>query len=247
MSSPRSLKFRFDWRATALVLLFLPIVISLGFWQLDRAEQKRQLQALFDQRQINGAVDILLLDQDADLRYQPVRLLGQFRNQKTLYLDNRIYQGRFGYEIITPFELADNRLVLVNRGWLAGDPGRRSLPEVEAIAGRHELLAEVYVPHKAGFNYQQSVSAGWPKVMQSVNPAALAEELGVVFPYTVRLSGGSAGSYQANWPIVNIQPGKHTGYAFQWFSMAVALLVIALLSNTNLWQCLKARRTQAEN
>ena len=247
MSLSTELKFHFDWRATALVLLFLPIVISLGFWQLDRADQKRQLQQLFDQRQMDGAVDILLLNTTSDLRYQPVSLTGEFRNEKTLYLDNRIYQGRFGYEIITPFELADKRLVLVNRGWLAGDPGRRSLPEVEAIAGRHRLIAEVYVPHKAGFTYQQRAAEGWPRVMQTVDPAALGDELGEVFPYTVRLAGGSVGSYQPNWPIVNIQPGKHTGYAFQWFSMAVALLLIALLSNTNLWQCLKARRSQTEN
>ncbi|MFT5069358.1 MAG: surfeit locus 1 family protein, partial [Candidatus Paceibacteria bacterium] len=32
------------WAITIFTVFFLPLTVSLGFWQLDRADQKRQLQ-----------------------------------------------------------------------------------------------------------------------------------------------------------------------------------------------------------
>ena len=33
--------FRFDWKLTLLTTLLLPLLLSLGFWQLDRLDQRR--------------------------------------------------------------------------------------------------------------------------------------------------------------------------------------------------------------
>ncbi len=243
MPEVKRLKFTPNLRASALALLLLPGLMSLGFWQLDRAEEKRQLQQLFEQRQSAGSVPITELQPQRDLRYQPVTLRGQFVNDKALLLDNRIYQQRFGYEIITPFKLADmNLLVLVNRGWLPGDPSRRTLPEIAAVTGTIELSAEVYVPQGEMFQLGTSENSKWPRVVQSVKVDELHKEFSTpLFPYTVRLSAGEPGSYQANWVVVNLQPEKHTGYAVQWFAMSATLLLIGFLANTNCWSLLTKR------
>ena len=240
-SSSKRLQFTFDWRASLLVLLLLPVVTSLGFWQLSRAEEKRQMLALFEDRQARGPVAIEQSDADADLRYQPVALRGRFLNDQNLLLDNRIYQRRFGYEIITPFLLADSQqLVLVNRGWLQGDVARRALPEVAAVTGTVELGGEIYVPQGEVMLLAEDRSSGWPRVVQAVNIEQLQKEFKQpLFPYTVRLQAASPGALQPNWLVVNLQPEKHTGYAVQWFSMGIALLIIALLANTNIWRLLK--------
>ncbi len=244
MSEQRiQLQFTPDWRVTLLALLFLPLVISLGFWQLGRAEEKKQLLVAFEQKQAIGHLPIIDLDHKTDLSYQPVSLSGRYINDKSLLLDNRIYQGRVGYEIITPLELsANDQWVLVNRGWVAGSVDRRRLPTVNAVLGEVKLMAEVYVPLGEMMQLAEDSPTGWPRVVQTIDIESLAEEFGQpVFPYTVRLDVNSPGALQPNWLVVNIQPEKHTGYAVQWFGMGVALLVILLLANTNLWQLIRGR------
>lgn len=242
----KRLQFTPNWRASLLAVLLLPVVISLGFWQLDRAEEKRQLQDLFEHRQLAGPVALEALNTQADLRYQSVTLRGEFVNEKAVLLDNRIYQGRFGYEIITPFRLVDSKtMVLVNRGWLEGDISRRSLPAIKAIAGEIALIGEVYVPQGDVMLLADESASGWPRVMQSLNIEALQKEFEqTLFPYSVRIKQISAASYTPNWVVVNLQPEKHTGYAVQWFAMAVALLVIGLLANTNLWSLIKRNKVE---
>jgi cytochrome oxidase assembly protein ShyY1 len=222
--------------------MLMPVLLTLGFWQLDRAEEKRQLQALFEQRVAAGPVLMSQLEQLPDLHYQAVRLRGEYINEIALLLDNRIYQGRFGYEIITPFQLADSdQIVLINRGWIAGDRSRRTLPEIPAVAGELELLGQIYIPRRELMQLADHPQQGWPRVVQKLDVAALANELQqTLFPYSVRLSAGSAGLLQANWMVVNQQPEKHVGYAVQWFAMAFTLVIIAFLSNTNFWAWLKS-------
>lgn len=239
----RQLQLLPDWRATVLALLLMPLLLSLGFWQLERAEEKRQFQLLFQQRQASGPVLIEKLDPDSDIRYQPVSLRGEFINDKALLLDNKIYKGRFGYEIIMPFRLASSaQLVLINRGWLAADISRRQLPDIPVIHGMVDLVGEVYVPQGKMLELAKDMAEGWPRVVQSINIDELGKQFDMpVFPYTVRLQQQSTASFINNWLVVNIQPEKHTGYAVQWFSMCVVLLVILFLANTNFWILIKAR------
>ncbi len=240
----QSLQFTLDWRASLLVLMLLPLLLSLGFWQLDRADEKRALQELFQQRQIAGPIDIEALSEHQDLRYQPVRLRGTYINEKSLFLDNRIYQGRFGYEIITPFQpTGSDDLVFINRGWVKGDVSRRSLPAIDVVTAEVELLGEVYVPLGNVLMLAEETSIGWMSAVQAVDLESLSEKFDQrLFPHVVRLSMESAGSYQPNWVVVNLQPEKHVGYAVQWFAMSVTLLIIAFLANTNCWVLLKGRK-----
>lgn len=240
------LQFSPDWRVTVLVLLFLPLLLSLGMWQLDRADEKRQLQTLFAQRQANGPIAIEQLAGSQDLQFQPVLLTGEFINDKTLLLDNRIHHRRFGYEIISPFKLSQsNEIVLVNRGWLAGDISRRSLPVIEPINGEIQLVGEIYVPHSDMLMLAEDESKGWPRVLQSLDIEALQAEFKLpLFRYSVRLTQPSVASLQPNWMVVNLQPEKHTGYAVQWFSMSATLMIITFLANTNCWALIKRRKSR---
>ena len=244
----RGLRITPDWRVSLLALLILPVLMSLGFWQLDRADEKRQLQNLYEQRQLAGFVSLEDLLEKEDLQYQPVTFSGEYINGKAILLDNRIYRGRFGYEIITPFKLKDSDLIiLVNRGWLEGDSSRRTLPAIKVISGSVELTGEIYVPQGEGFVLSDKTEAGnsWPRVVQTLDVNKLLTEFELpVFNYTVRLSNDSPGSFQPNWVVVNLQPAKHTGYAVQWFAMSFTLLVIAIMANTNCWLWIKTRKNR---
>ncbi len=284
------LQFHFDWRASVLVALLLPLLLGLGFWQLDRAEEKRQLQQEFIERQAQAPINITQLlagplspqaignrDEQA-LHHLPVILQGKWLNDHNILLDNRIYQGRFGYEIITPLLIRLNPVagagsdknggsgesseqsetapldrddkksaawvVLVNRGWQAGDSGRRELPTIAPINSRQAVIGDIYIAAGKGLRLAETPQQTWPKIMQNLDVRMLAKDFEeTLWPYEVRLADGQPGVLQRNWVVINISPEKHTAYAVQWFAMALVLLPLFLHLNSNFF----SRLTKATN
>lgn len=228
-------RYQFDWKLTLLVLLLLPVLLRLGFWQLSREAEKRELQALYEQRLGSVPVSIENLNPQADLQYQPVLLQGSFDNERYFLLDNRIHRGRVGFEAIVPFVTRQGLLVFVNRGWLPSTGDRTRLPVVDPAPGELRLEGNVYVPLGEALVLGESrPGTTWPKLIQEADSAAaLAAQwdasTGVaVFPWTVRLAEGSPAVLERNWTVVNTGPEKHRGYAVQWFAMALALVLLYL-------------------
>lgn len=237
-----ALIWKIHWPTTLFAAVFLPILISLGFWQLHRAEEKQSLQAQFDRRRDAAPVELGSTSTPED--YTPVRLLGRFDNEHIFLLDNRIHEGRFGYEVLTPFLLAETgRAVLVNRGWVMADPGRRQRPVIDAVAGDVEITGYV---HRESHGYRLGggqIEPGWPKLLQYLDIEEMQRQLGIALaPFVVRIDPGLPGAYRADWPIVNMRPETHIGYAVQWFALAVALSLAWLFASSNLWQILRRQR-----
>jgi surfeit locus 1 family protein len=240
-----ALKFDLEWRITLVTLVMVPLMVSLGFWQLQRAEEKAHLAAAFEERQQQTpALLSTLWDTKADsLAYMPVRMIGSFLPDKYFLLDNQVRHGQIGYEVLGILQVADGGgSVLVNRGWIAGDAARRALPAVPIVAGTVEITGHVYVAPGAPFLLaDQPLEAAWPKRIQAVEmnklgPVVTALLGGKVFPFPVRIDAGEPGALQVDWQVVNMSPQMHQGYAVQWFAMAAALFVFYLLRSSNLWQ-----------
>ncbi len=213
---------------------------------MQRAEGKKQLLDHFEKTRSEVAVDLALLIEKGqkDWAYKQVLLKGRFVNDRHFLLDNQIFQGRFGYEIITPFHLSEsNKWVLLSRGWVPGDLDRGNLPVIKPLTGELELLGEIYMPAGKAFTLaDMTLEDQWPQVIQTIDVPAMAKLLDAdLFPYQIRLKPKSAGAFQANWMVVNILPEKHTAYAVQWFSMAAALCIAYLLASSNLLIMLKNR------
>jgi len=119
--------------------LFLSICFaSLGFWQLDRADEKAIIQADIEQSIAAAAIKLSspIGEHWKDFQYRKIEARGHFGSDFLIYLDNRVYQGKAGYHIISPFyvddEQTDNKqssaVVLVNRGWIEVGIDRSILP-----------------------------------------------------------------------------------------------------------------------
>ncbi|MEM1112895.1 MAG: SURF1 family protein [Pseudomonadota bacterium] len=241
-----SLQFDFEWRITLFTLLLLPALVSLGFWQLQRADEKTAIAAAFEERSRRAPVDVAAMTpEQAALPYLPVQVRGRVDNERSFLLDNKLRAGRFGYEVLSPVQLeGSGGWVIVNRGWLAGDPARLSLPEIPSLTGVVNLSGQLYIaPGEAYLLAEQALEPGWPKRLQAMDAALIGEALGtsLALPHPVRIDAGQTGALAADWQIINVSPEKHTGYAVQWFSMAAALAVAYLLRSTNLWQLLRGR------
>jgi|TARA_B110000902_G_scaffold267302_1_gene360112 cytochrome oxidase assembly protein ShyY1 len=225
--SQTTTKWNPGWKLTAFVLFFLPILVTLAFWQLDRAEEKRQIIANEQYRRAQLPVALGQLDVTAAASYISVLLTGKFDNEKPFLLDNQQYRSRFGYEIISPFfDLNSNQTVLISRGWVQGSLDRSELPALAKVTGLQSLEVEIYVPLGKPFLLaEQTMGAAWPKVIQAVEVDKMAASLGSdVFPYVLRLKEANPGVYERHWQVVNVPVHKHTGYAVQWFVMAIVLV-----------------------
>ena len=233
-------QFRFHWRPNwkilVFALLFLPLTLRLGFWQLQRADEKAAMLSMYNARQQAQPQPFDTIDHASDRQYLPVNLNFTRTNFPLLLLDNRVRMGKPGYEVLELVKSAQG-LILVNRGWLATGLDRQQLPEVAALEERQ----------LSGYLYQspgKQIMLGpdnWPTdkpvaVIQNGSPSAVANRLGIeIYPYQLRLNESKQG-LQAEWPVVNLRPAKHTGYAVQWFAMAFLLLVLTVFANSNLAQ-----------
>ncbi len=234
----KKLIFHFNWKLTLSVVILFPTLIVLGFWQLERAKEKEQLLETHEIRlkQNPATIDELnWLDADS-LRYRQVKITGKFLPDKQILIDNQIYQGRFGYEVITPLKLATNMIVLVSRGWVSGDLDRTKLPDIETPVGSFELNGEIYIaPGKPLLLGEYLSQQNWPLRVPYVDVEKL-KHLFVepLFPFLVRLNQGQPSFFAKHWIVVNIQPEKHIGYAVQWFVMSATLIFLYILASTNI-------------
>ncbi len=248
-----TLVFKPDWKSSVLVLLLLPLLLWLGFWQLEREQEKLQILADFQARLTAAPVAIERLATLNDLAWRRVKLQGEFDAERIYLLDNQIRAGRVGFDVLQLFMVSSEQMsVWVNRGWVAGERLRTELPAVTTPAGEMEVTGYVYVPTGKAFSLADDKPANdrnsaanqrWPRITQTVTVAALVAGVDArqVFAHVVRLKESSPAALQADWPTISMQPAKHRGYAVQWFSMALALLLIYIWHSSNLNQILRDR------
>ncbi len=251
-----SLSFSLNHRVTLLSVVMLPILLALGNWQLNRAEEKRTIKKNLALRTQQAPSTIERLDLDSDLAFTPVILTGTFDNQHNYLLDNRISSGKVGYDVLSPFRTTEGTWVIVNRGWIEAPALRSVKPKIPAaenfsrfgefedtstIENRETIsvLASVYVMPGKPFQLEEQdfQNIEWPLVIQVVDPLKLGALLDRdFFKYELRLNAGEIGALKAEWQAINVQPEKHTAYAVQWFAMAAALIIWFIFANTNIKQ-----------
>ncbi|MBD2857560.1 SURF1 family protein [Spongiibacter sp. KMU-158] len=238
--SENRLQWQLDWKSALAILLILPVLLSLGSWQLRRADEKALILAQAESLQQQPPVAIGKLEKFEN--YRPVTATGVFDSQRYWLMDNRIFQGRFGYEIIALLKLADGRELLVDRGWVAGSQDRNILPEVGFPEGEVTLRGELY--KGLGKNYSTGFEAEkkWPRRQQWLEIETLQQEFPTLLPTMLRLDAADANAFAVQRLVVNVSPQKHTGYAVQWFAMAFVLSVIFILRNTNVLQVWRSRK-----
>ena len=246
--SPR----RAPWIALLATLIAAGICLRLAFWQLERAEEKRQWLTEQSERATLPPADLPSLQAADDPMHRRASLSGQFDNAHNLLLDNRTLNGVAGYHLLTPFETRKGRWVLVNRGWLPRGNDRSRLPEIAPITGNQTVTGTVYRPSRDAFVLKDMPLPDnqWPLRVQKVDFDAIGEQLGVeLAPFEIRvtpeLALGSNTPLPRHWQDVTVMgPERHKAYALQWFALALAALLIYVAAALRNWR--KARKTREE-
>lgn len=226
--------WQLHWPITLFVFVVLPCLLGLGFWQLHRADEKRELQRQFDALRAAAPVDATQLSDNA-APYTRVQFAGRFDDAHSFLLDNRVSRGRVGFEVLTPFvPIGQTRVLFVNRGWIAGDPARQTLPSIPPLPAAMTVHGYVYRDSENRLVGAENQTQSWPRVIEQIDVGAMQAQFGgTAYPYTLRLDADSPAALVAEWPVVTSSPERHTGYAVQWFSMAAALLLLWFWRSTN--------------
>lgn len=235
-----SFSIKVNWKIGLFSLLLMPLLISLGFWQLRRAEEKQTIQDLWRHQQAMPPIEIdAILDSDDNFRR--VKVTGQFIPERYWLLENKIRDGRLGYEIVMPFRLVDGHWLIVNRGWAAAGRYREDMPHFSTPNAQITLSGTLSKPSNSVFiDETQSTVQHWPHRVLEIDPIVMKQQLGrPLMAKVLRLGAGSPAALEVGWQPVNMTPAKHIGYALQWFAMAVALGVLFIFANSNLAEILK--------
>lgn len=219
--------FRPSIKLTLVLLALAVAFFRLGLWQWDRMAEK---VLLFDSFENAPAMPIgqALSSSEPFMR---VRASGHYDPVRHTLLDNRIYKGRAGVHVLTPFTLADGSELLVNRGWLPLAPDRRSLPEFETNPAELQISGILTRPvtdgHRVG-GADELVEDRWPQLMTYLDLDSIGQATGKSLePWILLLDAGDESGFDGRqWQAAVMEPKTHGAYALQWFSLAAAAVVI---------------------
>jgi surfeit locus 1 family protein len=221
---------------TLVTLVLLAILIRLGIWQLDRAEEKRQILATQQAKMAQPVIELTTdIDETDELAFRRIEVSGNFDTRYQLFVDNKIHLGKPGYFVVTPLKLAQNdTYVLVNRGWVPMNPDRKILPNIDTPKGMVTITGLIKTDPKdvADLGSANRSNQGWPAVVRYVDLQQFQQETGLnIQPFLFLLDKNEGHGFVREWKFVNLPPEKSTSYAVTWFSLATLLLIIYLVVN----------------
>ncbi len=226
--------FRPRLAETLLASLFIGLFCSLGVWQLNRADEKRGILQQIESRADAPAVQLseALSGKDELLPYQQVVVTGRYLDEGIVYIDNVLHDGHSGVDVIMPLQLeGSDRVVPVNRGWIAHGRDRKLLPAVAVPKGLVSITGQLRQPSKlplmdasaGGFSREQ------PNLWLYMDLAQYETESGYqLVPMLVLQTSEDDSGLLRQWLVFEAKTAMHTAYAIQWFGLAVVTLAIFL-------------------
>lgn len=234
MSLPSKM-FSWNWLLTTmLVLAGTAVCIRLGFWQLDRLEQRRDFNAQVTDMRSAELVD-LNKEIPKDIRtmeWRSVTVSGEYDFYNQVALRNQVHRGEYGFHLITPLRF-NGTAVFVDRGWIPAEsdstpedwrqydlPGQITVTGQirlgqgkPAIGGVADALPVDGNPLVVWNNLEvekMSTQIDYPILMVYVQPAMDPADVIPPIPFQ---------------PEIELTEGSHFGYALQWFTFAAILFL----------------------
>jgi surfeit locus 1 family protein len=218
-------------------LLVLPLLISLGIWQSNKADLKQAKQELFNKRGNSEFIEINTTEINLEQsRFSRVKAKGVYEPDFQILLDNQVYKGQAGYHVITPLRIAGSSMrVLVNRGWIPVGSDRSILPEINTPQAEIEVTGFAQDPSGKylELSHPSEIPGTWQIVWQNLDIKRYKN----LVPFSVQPAvilmdaTNSSGGYVREWPKPDFRIEVNRGYAIQWYLMAVALIIIYFVTN----------------
>ena len=222
---------------TIKLLFFLPLIMIcgfLGFWQIDRGSEKQVIYTAFTDKLKNSPIDYKYLEEYPD-QFTRTIINGRYITDKQFLLDNKVFEKRAGYEVITPL-VVNEKIILINRGWLYNN-SRQFLPNISIKSTTESIAGYVYYYNDNFYDLaDDSYTSSWPLIIQNIEIQKIAELLQMdVEPYVIIMNQKQVNSYDIQNIISENPELKHYMYAGQWFLFSIIgfIFMIILMRKEN--------------
>lgn len=217
---------------TAGVLVVVLVCVRLGFWQLERRDQRLERNEAIAERLSEEPVRLDGVPRDTSgLTYRRVELVGRLEHDASIVLAGRSYQGAPGGHLLTPLRRAD-RALLVNRGWLPA-PDAASV-DFDAVALEGEVRATGVLLPFPDIRLDREPSDSFRRTWFRMDGEAIRAQ----YPWDVpplyllatdRLEARPPSDTARSLPVTldppELSAGPHLSYALQWFSFATIFAI----------------------
>jgi cytochrome oxidase assembly protein ShyY1 len=222
--------WRFAFNRRWFGYLVAAVVFAIGCVLLSNWQFARRDEAVVEMNRVAANYDAVpipvqqaLPDRDAfdnDSKWVPVTMTGTYLVDEQLLVRNRPYNGSPGFEVLTPLQLKDGTVFIVDRGWIAA--GDDDVPDHIPLAPIGEVTVVAHLkpgePALAG----RSAPEGQVATIELARIAHLIDE---------PIYTGAYGLLQSETPAASETPapakrptpdeGPHLSYAVQWIVFAL--------------------------
>ena len=222
------MKFRpFLW-LTLTTLPALAVLITLGTWQLQRLHWKNDLIESFEARASAASIAVPAANSALDdTEFRRLDLVGVFQHDREVFLTGRTYEGNAGFHVVTPLQLVDGRIILVNRGWVSKDykdPAKRDFSQqdgtvtVQGILRRPGVKGYFVPENEADNGFWFTLIPAQINAHLELGDAAISE----FYADSVRTSDVITLPIAAKTKL-NLR-NAHLSYALTWYGLALSLI-----------------------
>ena len=206
----------------------MPITISLGLWQIQRAEEKNIIIANYDELLVSPAIQ---LERDKNYKnWQPIKASGNFKDL-VIYQDNAILNGKAGFKIYHLFEITDGSLIFVHRGFVPRNMIKNDLPVINVPKNKKELMGTVL--KKENNSFVKNIEESDARIIQEFDSSYISNKFNLetniyLHKFLLNLSVRHEDKFDLIEKPVNMSASKHIGYAIQWFGLCAALIILTV-------------------
>ncbi len=226
------------WIVSHLVVLAIVVAfVSLGLWQLSRLDEARDRNAQLAARIAEAPVDIATLVPDDRVDAGAVEdrratATGTYRGDEAVLIRGRSLDDTPGSWVVVPFELADGRVLAVNRGWVSNDGRFTAVPDEYRAVPTGEVTVEglLHGSQERGSFGPTDPADGDLTSLARVDVDRLDQQVeGDLLPVWLQLSAAEPGAPDPSPRILQLpdvnDEGPHLSYAVQWFFFTALALV----------------------
>ena len=219
-----------------MAVLFAVACVGLGWWQLDRYQDKHARSQLIERNYDAAPVPLAELLPSAGaplapaLQWRQVEATGTYDAAHTVLVRNRPHRAgsndpTYGYEVLVPLRLDDGSALLVDRGWLpSGSRGTNPAQAPDAVPAPPSGPVRVVVrlrPSEPARDRQLP-----PGQVSSIALPRIAEMTGLPLwaPYGALVSetpAPAAAPAGLDPPTLDGNEGINASYAVQWALFAL--------------------------
>ena len=218
----------FKSKILIFAIIFVPITISLGLWQIERANEKKVIISNYDKLLVS--TPIALQKEQPLENWQPIETVGAYQDL-VIYEDNAINSGKAGFKVYHLFQNGDGTFIFVHRGFIERNLIKNNLPRIDTPVGKKNIKGTTLF--KQNNTFVQNIEESDIRIIQEFNTSVLIERFPILkdrylHPFLFNLDVRDADKFQPIEKPVNMTATKHIGYAIQWFGLCAALIILTI-------------------